>query len=149
VLREAARRDHEAELCQRIYRIAVGCGQDGGGNILTKYVNAARVGRSKPVKWTATRTLSTGAAALLTVFLFPFLFHWAVVTRADRTIPWDFVGYHLPHLAIMQDAWAAAEFPFWEMYNYCDVLLQRIRRRRHSICRDGGLLFPPPAARDC
>jgi hypothetical protein len=41
------------------------------------------------------------------------------LTRADRTLPWDFVGFHLPHLVVMHEAAQAGHFPFWDKYNYC------------------------------
>ena len=59
------------------------------------------------------------AVAVLIVLAVPFVFFGPVLSREDRTLPWDFVGFHLPLLAIKREAWLAGKFPFWDVYNYC------------------------------
>jgi Bacterial membrane protein YfhO len=58
-------------------------------------------------------------AAFVILFSAPIAFHWQTLTRTDRTLPWDFVGFHLPHLVVMHEAASAGQFPFWDKYNYC------------------------------
>lgn len=42
-----------------------------------------------------------------------------MLRSATLTIPWDFTGYHLPHLTVMREALERGAFPFWDSYNYC------------------------------
>ncbi|MBX5495618.1 MAG: hypothetical protein IRZ15_09815 [Bryobacteraceae bacterium] len=71
------------------------------------------------MKARASRPSFARVAAILLVTVVPLLFHWATIFSDDRTIPWDFLNFHLPHLVVMREAAANRTFPLWDSYNYC------------------------------
>ena len=63
---------------------------------------------------------SVSYVAVMAVLLFVAItFHRAVVFRADRTFPWDFVSYHLPLATAYADSLSERQLPQWDPFTYC------------------------------
>ncbi len=61
------------------------------------------------------------APAFLLLLAQPILFYRQALILKTFHVPFDFTGFHLPHVAYIAKCVRQGVFPFWDPYSYCGV----------------------------